>query len=242
MRLKRRSNSSRVICPRCCSGPRSWRHRETCGARPGSTATPFSASRRTSSRRRRSAQRSSTPGRWLPPIGRNCPRRWNSPWRAVRARYGLQQQRRVDQCIDVLMNARKVFHSQPTWMYFPELPAIEFFDRSHFPWLDALESRWEAIRTELLQVLMTDQDGLQPYIDFPAERAARPVGAICNKSRSWSAYFLWNQGAALADHMARCPIATQAWTCPDAPSFTRARRRRSFPCWIRRREFLPTPE
>jgi aspartate beta-hydroxylase len=88
------------------------------------------------------------------------------PLAAVRARHGLEQQPRVQQCIDVLMNARKVFHSQPTWMYFPELPAIEFFERSNFPWLNALESQWEHIRAELLQVLVTDQEGLQPYIDF----------------------------------------------------------------------------
>lgn len=138
------------------------------------------------------------------------------PLAAVRARYGLQQQRRVDQCIDTLMGARKVFHSQPTWMYFPELPAIEFFDRSHFPWLDALESQWESIRAELLQVLVTDQDGLQPYIDFQLSEPLDQWRNL-NKSRSWSAYFLWNQGTALADHMARCPTATQAVDLPGRP-------------------------
>jgi aspartate beta-hydroxylase len=140
-----------------------------------------------------------------------------APLAAVRARHGLDQQRRVDQCIDVLMNARKVFHSQPTWMYFPELPAIEFFDRSQFPWLNALEAQWEHIRAELLQVLVTDQEGLQPYIDFQLS-APLDQWRTLNKSRSWSAYFLWNQGTALSDHMARCPITTQALDMPGRPS------------------------
>ena len=52
-------------------------------------------------------------------------------------------------------------------MYFPELPAVEFFERSDFPWLESLEGAADQIRSEFLQVLMTDQDGLQPYIDFP---------------------------------------------------------------------------
>jgi aspartate beta-hydroxylase len=139
------------------------------------------------------------------------------PLAAVRAQYDVKQQPRVDQCIDVLLNARKVFHSQPTWMHFPELPAIEFFDRAHFPWLNALESQWEAIRAELLEVLVTDQDGLQPYIDFQLS-APLDQWRNLNKSRSWSAYFLWNQGVALSEHMARCPVTTQALEVPGRPT------------------------
>ena len=139
------------------------------------------------------------------------------PLAAVRARHDLERQPRVEQCIDVLMKARKIYHSQPTWMYFPELPTIEFFDRSHFPWLATLEGQWEQIRDEFLQVLMTDQDGLQPYIDFQLSAPLDQWRAL-NRSRSWSAYFLWNQGAALSDHMARCPVTTQALDLPGRPS------------------------
>ncbi len=139
------------------------------------------------------------------------------PLAAVRARHELARQPRVDQCIDILMSGRKVFHSQPTWMHFPELPAIEFFERYHFPWLTALESQWEAIRAELLEVLVTDQDGLQPYIDFQASAPLDQWRSL-NKSRRWSAYFLWNQGTPLAEHMARCPVTTQAVDLPGRPS------------------------
>lgn len=139
------------------------------------------------------------------------------PLAAVRARFDVKRQPRVEQCIDVLLSTRKVFHSQPTWLYFPELPAIEFFDRSYFPWLDAFEGQWETIRAELLQVLMTDQDGLQPYIDFQLS-APLDQWRNLNKSRSWSAYFLWNQSAAVSDHMARCPVTTHALDVPGRPS------------------------
>jgi aspartate beta-hydroxylase len=130
------------------------------------------------------------------------------PLAQVRARHGGSRQRRVDLCLDNLMGKRRVFHSQPTWMYFPELPAIEFFERSEFPWLDAIEAASEEIRAELLRVMVADRDGLQPYIDFPD---GLPVDQFreLNRSRRWSAYFLWNQGEAVPGHIARCPVTAR---------------------------------
>jgi aspartyl/asparaginyl beta-hydroxylase (cupin superfamily)/Tfp pilus assembly protein PilF len=126
----------------------------------------------------------------------------------ARQRHGGQRQLRVDRCLDTLLGKRRVFHSQPTWMYFPELAAIEFFDRSWFPWLEDLESATGEIRNELLRVLVSDREGLQPYIDFPA---GLPIDqfAQLNRSRKWSAYFLWNQGKAVPAHIARCPTTAQ---------------------------------
>jgi aspartyl/asparaginyl beta-hydroxylase (cupin superfamily)/thioredoxin-like negative regulator of GroEL len=127
----------------------------------------------------------------------------------IRERHGGGRQRRVDRCLDTLMGKRKTYHSQPTWMYFPELPAIEFFDRAEFPWLEALEAASTDIRSELLRVLVADREGLQPYIDFPA---GLPIDQFreLNRSRRWSAYFLWNQSEAVAAHIARCPATARA--------------------------------
>lgn len=130
------------------------------------------------------------------------------PLAAVRARHGGARQRRVDLCLEALMGRRSVFFSQPTWMYFPELPAIEFFERADFPWLDALEAASDPIRAELLRVLVADRDGLQPYIDFPQYMPLDQFREL-NRSRRWSAYFLWNQGEAIAGHIARCPVTAR---------------------------------
>jgi aspartate beta-hydroxylase len=121
----------------------------------------------------------------------------------IREQNGGMRQPRVDRCLDMLMGRRRAFHSQPTWMYFPELPAIEFFDRSLFPWLAAVEAESAAIRADLMRVLVADRDGLQPYIDFPA---GLPIDqfAELNRSRKWSAYFLWNQSQPNPAHIARC--------------------------------------
>jgi len=126
------------------------------------------------------------------------------PLAELRARHGGRRQRRVDLCLETLMGKRQPYYSQPTWMYMPELPAIEFFEREDFPWLDAFEDETEAIRKELLQVLVADREGLQPYIDFPAHMPLDQFREL-NRSRRWSAYFLWNQSSAVPGHIARCP-------------------------------------
>ena len=132
----------------------------------------------------------------------------SGPLAQLRERHGGKQQRRVDRCLDTLMGKRQTFVSQPTWMYMPELPAIDFFERSGFPWLDAFEAQTEAIRKEVLQVLVADRDGLQPYIDFPPNMPLDQFRDL-NRSRRWSAYFLWNQGAAVPAHLARCPVTAK---------------------------------
>jgi aspartate beta-hydroxylase len=130
------------------------------------------------------------------------------PLGKIRGRHGGGAQHRVDLCLDTLMGKRRPYHSQPTWMYFPELPAIEFFQRSDFPWLDAFEAATAEIRAELLRVLAADREGLQPYIDFPAGLPLDQFREL-NRSRRWSAYFLWNQSEAVAAHIARCPVTAQ---------------------------------
>ncbi len=126
------------------------------------------------------------------------------PLAAVRERHGGTGQRRFDACLEIMVGQRSAYYSQPTWMYFPELPAIEFFERGDFPWLDAIEAATDEIRAELLRVLVSDREGLQPYIDFPASMPLDQWRDL-NRSRAWSAYFLWNQGTPHLGHLARCP-------------------------------------
>jgi len=126
----------------------------------------------------------------------------------IRERHGGSY-RRVDRCIELLTGQRTRYTPQPTFMYFPEIPAVEFFDRADFPWLDSIEGAFDEIRSELTSVLVSDRAGLEPYIAYP-EGVPVDQWKELNKSRRWSAYFLWNQGVAQSAHMARCPRTVAA--------------------------------
>jgi aspartyl/asparaginyl beta-hydroxylase (cupin superfamily) len=132
----------------------------------------------------------------------------DEPLAGIRAAHGNRAQRRVERCLDTLMGRRQTYHSRPTWMYMPELPAIDFFDREEFPWLDAFEAETDAVRGELLRVLTADRDGLQPYLDFSEDLPLDQFRDL-NRSRRWSAYFLWNQGKPVPGHIARCPATAR---------------------------------
>ncbi len=126
----------------------------------------------------------------------------------IRALHGGGPYRRVERCVELLTGRRSRYTPQPTFMYFPEIPAIEFFERADFPWLDAIEAATDEIRAELMTVLVSDREGLEPYIAYPDGVPLRQWKEL-NKSRRWSAYFLWNQSVPQPAHLARCPRTAQ---------------------------------
>lgn len=113
-------------------------------------------------------------------------------------------QSRFKACRDIILGKRRVYRSEPKAMLFPYLPAIEFFDRKDFPWLDELEAATEDIAAEAAAVLAGDGSELRPYVDFPP---GTPVDqwAPLNHSRDWSIYSLWHDGQPVENHIAQCP-------------------------------------
>jgi aspartyl/asparaginyl beta-hydroxylase (cupin superfamily) len=127
---------------------------------------------------------------------------------AIRTQRGRGPSRRIDKCIDLLTGKRNRYAPQPTFLYFPDLPTPEYFDAVEFPWLGAIEAATDEIRGELTTVLISDEAGLQPYVAYP-EGVPLQQWRELNKSRRWSAYFLWNEGVAQPEHLARCPRTAQ---------------------------------
>jgi len=125
----------------------------------------------------------------------------------IRALYPDQPLRRFDQCVETMLLKRGIYRQQPTFMYFPELPVIEFYERHHFPWLDSLEAAAGEIRAELLDVLSGGSDELRPYLVRPHGTAD---GQELVNSRRWSVYSLWNEGVAFREHIKRCPRTAAA--------------------------------
>jgi aspartyl/asparaginyl beta-hydroxylase (cupin superfamily) len=105
--------------------------------------------------------------------------------------------------LDLMFGRKKRYESQPMGYFFPGLQPVEFFPRSDFPWLEALESQTAAIRAEFLAVLGREQ-GFEPYLDYASD-APLNQWAELNRSPRWSAYHLIKDGRPVPDHASQCP-------------------------------------
>jgi aspartyl/asparaginyl beta-hydroxylase (cupin superfamily) len=124
--------------------------------------------------------------------------------RAVRAHHSAADLERTDHGLAAFLGARRIYHPQPTFLHIPKLPAYEFYAREQFAWLAEFEAATAEIRAECERALREDAGGVVPYIDYPDDV---PVDqwAELNKSRRWSAFFLWQDGVRVDAHADRCP-------------------------------------
>lgn len=120
--------------------------------------------------------------------------------------------RRVRAAIDHALGRRKVYRNECAGLYVPFLPADEFFDRAMLPWLDEVEQHTAAIRAEALRLVADGDPSIRPYVEQDEGTPENKWSAL-DRSRDWSACFLWDQGVrndAVAD---RCPATMQALAC-----------------------------
>jgi aspartate beta-hydroxylase len=137
----------------------------------------------------------------------------------VRTRYADEPLERFDRCIATVLQKRRIYRQQPSFMYFPYLPSLEFYPRRDFPWLDSIEAATDDIRAELINVLSDDSVMLDPYVNLPDTEALNQWAEL-NHSRRWGVYFLWREGTPFAEHIARCPrtvAALEAWPRWEVP-------------------------
>ncbi|MGH6696027.1 MAG: aspartyl/asparaginyl beta-hydroxylase domain-containing protein [Sphingopyxis sp.] len=112
--------------------------------------------------------------------------------------------RRFEACVGGVLGRRRVYTNECHGLHYPFLPADEFFDRSHFPWIERLEEQTDIIRGELLALLGARSEGLEPYVRQEPGTAPNKWTGLDN-SLDWSAYFLWKHGVRQKDACARCP-------------------------------------
>jgi aspartyl/asparaginyl beta-hydroxylase (cupin superfamily) len=141
---------------------------------------------------------------------------------SARAERAPSELRRFDACIDHALGRRAVYANQCAGMHFPFLPADEFFERRHFPWLEAIEAQTGIIRNELEAVLAEDATAIRPYV-------AMPPGTPTNKwspldhSLAWGAMHLWKDGRrddAVCDRVPATAAAIAALPLSDLPGRT----------------------
>jgi aspartyl/asparaginyl beta-hydroxylase (cupin superfamily) len=124
--------------------------------------------------------------------------------RAVREHHSAEELERADHGLAAFLGKRRIYHPQPTFLHVPKLPAYEFYSRADFPWLAEFESATAEIRAECERALREDAAGLVPYINYPDELPLDQWAEL-NKSRRWSAFFLWRDGVRIDAHADRCP-------------------------------------
>lgn len=117
--------------------------------------------------------------------------------------------RRFNVFFNTALGRRKIYQNECAGLMFPMLPADEFFSRSHFPWMDELESEAEAIRNELEQLLDAGGDGFCPYVSMPPGTPENKWTPL-NNSSNWDAGYLWKYGDPSPGLMARCPATVKA--------------------------------
>ena len=114
------------------------------------------------------------------------------------------ERRRIAAFAGAALGERRIYANECAGLYYPFLPADEFFDSRHFPWFAALEAEAGAIRAELEALLAEPGEALRPYVRMEP-------GAPQNKwtpldgSLDWSACFLWEYGVPNAAVIERCP-------------------------------------
>ncbi len=129
---------------------------------------------------------------------------------------------RVDECVNLMAGAQpRVYHSESIQLQVPRLPAIPFFERDYFPWLPTLEAATDVIRAELMALLEEGMPGFAPYIQY-APGTPENQFAELNHNARWSSLWLWKDGVAQEEPMARCPETTAVLSelpLADQPGF-----------------------
>jgi len=113
---------------------------------------------------------------------------------------------RLEAFVDRLTGRRRIFHQQPAQFTYPGLPAIEFYDRCVFPWLETLEAASNDIIGEFLQAMEDEAAaaGFAPYVEYP-DGVPLDQWAELNHSLRWSAFHLYKDGAPVEANARRCP-------------------------------------
>ncbi|HEX8308307.1 MAG TPA: aspartyl/asparaginyl beta-hydroxylase domain-containing protein [Allosphingosinicella sp.] len=130
--------------------------------------------------------------------------------------------RRIDACIDHALGRRQIYANQPAGMHFPFLPADEFFERRHFPWIERIEAETEIIRAELEGLLAQEEAAVRPYVAMEPGTPANKWSPLDGKL-DWGAAHLWKDGRRddrLCARMPRTAAAVESLPLSDLPGRT----------------------
>lgn len=125
--------------------------------------------------------------------------------------------RRFNRCLDIVLGRKAVYRNECHGLYFPFLPADEYFDKRLFPWLAVLEAATADIRREGLALIAEGGEDLRPYVRMD-EGSPDSKWTPLDGSLDWGACFLWEYGLPNQRVLDRCPATAEALSrAPLAP-------------------------
>ncbi len=122
---------------------------------------------------------------------------------------------RFAEALDISSGRKEVFLQEPTSFFYPGLPHWQFYDRTMFDWIVAMEAAAPAMRAEAEAVLASGT-GLAPYAEQEDNRPRKSNSLIGNPD--WSAAFLWKNGQQVAENATRCPATMAALALAPQPN------------------------
>ncbi len=120
------------------------------------------------------------------------------------AQASVRDRRRMQTAADAWLGRRAIYANHCEGLHYPFLPADEFFDAEHFPWLGELGAATPVILAELQSILADPDPGLTPYISLPAGVPASKWSKL-DRSLDWGAFHLWKEGERFDEACARAP-------------------------------------
>ena len=120
------------------------------------------------------------------------------------AEASVRDRRRMQRAADTWLGRRPIYANHCEGLHYPFLPADEYFDAEHFPWLGELEAATATIAAELEAILGDAETTLTPYISLPPGVPASKWSGL-DKSLDWGAFHLWKEGERFAEACARAP-------------------------------------
>lgn len=126
-------------------------------------------------------------------------------------RFGRESMTRVEKCLRVYLGEEPASfpdpRQQPSFLYFPDLPASPYFDRSLFPWAGEFEAQTAAIREELLRLLPSPEGSERVFTADDVERKSLRGN---EPAPTWTGYYFYRHGQRRDDNCGSCPATARA--------------------------------
>ena len=133
----------------------------------------------------------------------------SAAFEGMRSDLSETEARRGEAFVASALGRRRIYRNECAGVYYPFLPADEYFDRGHFPWFPEIEAQTAAIRAELQALLDDPGEALRPYVRMEPGTPETIWSGLDNRL-DWGACFLWEYGEPNQPVLDRCPATAAA--------------------------------